>query len=63
MYKRRHNKSLKKSWPFLALVITGAGLNLIAVLTDDNGALVAVGCSLIAIGASLKVKAAKRNTK
>ena len=46
------SSNLKKTWPFVVLCTIGAGLNLAALFVQDGGALVAVGCSLIAVGAS-----------
>ena len=47
---------LKKSPTFIILTVAGVILNLIAALTDGNSALVAVGCSLIAIGVAVAYK-------
>lgn len=41
----------KPFWGYL-LLIMGVGLNLLSIFTDDSAALVAIGCSLIAIGAA-----------
>lgn len=56
MIRQNNISNLKKSWTFKILVAFGTILNLIAVFTDGNGALVAVGCSLIAIGAATAYK-------
>jgi hypothetical protein len=41
----------KKSWPSVLIVSLGALLNLFSLFADENGgALVAIGCSLIAVG-------------
>lgn len=48
--------NLKKSRTFIVLLVIGSALNLFAALTDGNGALVAVGCSLIAIGVATSSK-------
>ena len=48
--------NLRKSWSFILFGVAGSILNLFALLTDDNGALVAVGCSLIAIGIAINSK-------
>lgn len=58
--QKNNTSNLKVSWPFIALSVLGTILNLVAIITNDNGALVAVGCSLIAIGASLNVAISKR---
>jgi hypothetical protein len=50
IFAQNRPSKLKHSRTFIILTVIGAALNLIAALTDGNGALVAVGCSLIAIG-------------
>ena len=46
----------KQSKAFIILTATGTILNLIALLTEGNGGLVAVGCSLIALGIATNSK-------
>jgi hypothetical protein len=49
--------NLKKSWTSKVLVVAGTALNVLAVVSDGNsGALVAVGCSLIAVGLATSSK-------
>lgn len=57
----QENKSsnLPSSWQATSLLILGAIFNILALVTKDSGGLVAVGCSLIAIGAQLKRKNSK----
>lgn len=50
----------KKPWQAMSLMIAGALLNLAALFLHDSGALVAVGCSLIAVGAAYSVRTSKR---
>jgi len=52
----------KNTWPFTALMTAGTLMNLAALFTHDNGALVAVGCSLIAVGAAQKARMSKRKS-
>jgi len=44
----------KKSWRSTFIISLGALLNLMSLFVDENGgALVAIGCSLVAIGLTL----------
>ena len=50
------SKAAKSPLPLIVMIF-GALLNLAAIFTKDSGALVAVGCSLIAIGAATRKRA------
>lgn len=43
----------KPNWSATLLCMAGAIMNITALFSDGKGALVAVGCSLIAIGAAM----------
>ena len=51
--EQENTESKPNNVPQILLLGVGAALNLTALFTDNNtGALVAIGCSLIAIGAA-----------
>lgn len=54
------NSDKRQSWPSVLIVSLGALLNLLSLFADENGgALVAIGCSLIAIGLTVAKRAKK----
>lgn len=52
-----HETKAKKSPITTIVLVFGVLLNVAALFTSNSGALVAVGCSLIAIGAASRRKA------
>ena len=63
MITGKEDNSDKESKPFwgMLLLIMGAGLNLLSIFTDDSAALVAIGCSLIAVGAATSGQSTNKN--
>jgi|GEM_PF-3527766 membrane-bound ClpP family serine protease len=53
-------ENIKKQAPSIILIIAGAALNLASVFSNDNGALVAVGCSLFVVGVAMARKNQQR---